>query len=74
MNRLNWVPVSFHNFIRQFENFLLCNCKEIKEKIKETKDSQYIYQIRVDKACFQLGKAYGDFKHLARRTASDKIW
>ena len=27
----------------------------------------------VDKACFQHDKAYGDFKDLTRRTASDKI-
>ena len=26
-----------------------------------------------DKACFQLGMAFGDFKDLARRTASDKF-
>ena len=28
---------------------------------------------RLDKACFQHDMAYGDFKDLARRTASDKI-
>ena len=27
----------------------------------------------VDKACFQHDMAYGDFKDLARRTASDKV-
>ena len=27
----------------------------------------------LDKACFQHDMAYGDFKDLARRTASDKI-
>ena len=32
-----------------------------------------IYQNRLDKACFQHDIAYGDFKDLTRRTASDKI-
>ena len=42
-------------------------------KFKETGDSRYIYQNELDKACFQHGMAYGDFKDLTRRTASDKI-
>ena len=40
---------------------------------KETGDSRYIYQNKLDKVCFQHGMAYGDFKDLTRRTASDKI-
>ena len=40
---------------------------------KETGDSRYIYQNELDKACFQHEMAYGDFKDLSRRTASDKI-
>ena len=32
-----------------------------------------IYRNEIDKACFQYDMAYGDFKDLARRTASDKI-
>ena len=40
---------------------------------KETGDLQYIYQNKLDKACFYHDIAYGDFKDLARRTASDKI-
>ena len=47
--------------------------KEITQKIKETGDSQYIYQNNLDKACFQHDMAYGDFKDVSRRTASDKI-
>ena len=43
------------------------------KKIKETGDSRYIYQNELDKACFQHGMAYGDFKDLTRKTASDKI-
>ena len=30
-------------------------------------------QKELDKTCFQHGMAYGDFKDLTRRTASDKI-
>ena len=47
--------------------------KERIQKFKETGDSGYIYQNELDKACFQHDMAYGDFKDLARRTASDKI-
>ena len=42
-------------------------------KFKEKRDSQYIDQNKIDKACFQHGMTYGDFKDLTRRTASDKI-
>ena len=47
--------------------------KERIQKIKETGDSTFIYQNELDKACFQHDMAYGDFKDLTRRTASDKI-
>ena len=47
--------------------------KESIQKFKETGDSRYIYQNKLDKDCFQHGMAYGDFKDLTRRTASDKI-
>ena len=40
---------------------------------KKQRDSQYIYQNEVDKACFQHDKTYGDFQDLTTRTASDKI-
>ena len=43
------------------------------EKFKETGDSRYIYQNELDNSCFQHDMAYGDFKDLSRRTASDKI-
>ena len=36
-------------------------------------DLQYIYQIELDKACFQDHMAYGNFKDLTKRTTSDKI-
>ena len=43
------------------------------QKFKETRDTSYIYKNELDKACFQHDMAYGDFKDLTRRTASDKI-
>ena len=47
--------------------------KERIKKFKETGDEQYIYRKELSKACFQYDTAYGDFKDLARRTASDKV-
>ena len=47
--------------------------KERIQKFKETGDSRYIYQKELDKSCFQHDMAYGDFKDLTRRAASDKI-
>ena len=47
--------------------------KEIIQKFKETGDTNYIYKNELDKACFQHDMAYGDFKDLARRTASNKF-
>ena len=47
--------------------------KERIQKFKETGDRNYIYKNELDKACFKHDMAYGDFKDLKRRTASDKI-
>ena len=47
--------------------------KERIKKFKETGDTSYIYKNELDKACFQHDMAYGDFKDLKRRAASDKI-
>ena len=47
--------------------------KETIQKIKETRDSRYIYQNELDKACIQHDMAYGDFKHTPRRTTSEKV-
>ena len=47
--------------------------KERIQKFKETGDTSYIYKNELDKACFQHDMAYGDFKYLAKRTASDKV-
>ena len=38
------------------------------QKFKETEDSRYIYQNKLDKACFRHDMVYGDFKDLTRRT------
>ena len=35
--------------------------KERMKKFKEIGDSQYIYQNKLNKACFQHDMAYGDF-------------
>ena len=47
--------------------------KERIQKFKETGDTSYIYKNELDKVCFQHDMAYGDFKDLKWRTASDKI-
>ena len=43
-------------------------------KFKETEDSRYIFQNKLDKAWFQHDLAYRDFKDLPRRTDSDKVF
>ena len=40
---------------------------------KKYKSLRHTYQNELDKSCFQHDMAYGDFKDLTRRTASDKI-
>ena len=47
--------------------------KKRTQKFKETGDTRYIQRKQLDKASFQHDLAYGDFKYLARRTASDKL-
>ena len=47
--------------------------KERIQKCKETGDTNYIYKNELDKACFQHYMAYGLFKDLTKRCASDKI-
>ena len=46
--------------------------KERIQKFKETGDTRYIYRNQLNKTCFPHVMAYGDFKNLAKRTASDK--
>ena len=47
--------------------------KERIQKFKETGDIKYIFKNELDKACFKHDMAYGDFKDLARKTASDHV-
>ena len=47
--------------------------KERIQKFEKTGNSRYIHQNELDKAYFQHDKAYGDFKGLPRRAASDKL-
>ena len=47
--------------------------KERLQKSKKTVDSRNIYQNELDKACFHHDMAFGNFKDLSRRTASDKV-
>ena len=43
------------------------------KKIKETGNSQYIYQNKLDKACFQHNRSDGEFNDWPSRTAADKV-
>ena len=44
------------------------------QEFKETRDSRYISQNELGKACFQHNMTYGDFKDLPRRTVSDRVF
>ena len=44
-----------------------------KFKIQGSRDSKYIYQNKLDEACFQKDMTYGHFKDVPRGTASDKV-
>ena len=48
--------------------------KERIQKFKEARDSRYTYKNELDKAWVQHDLAYGDFKDLAKRTASGKVF
>ena len=54
-----------------FESFT--KNKERIQKFKQTGDTSYVRKNELDKACFQQDMAYGDFKDLTRRMASDKV-
>ena len=51
----------------------LLKIKKKLKKIKENGDWKYIYQNKLDKACFQHDIAYRNFKDLNRRTIADKV-
>ena len=43
------------------------------QKFNEIGDINYIYKNELDKVCFQHDMAFGDFKDLTIRTASDNV-
>ena len=47
--------------------------KRKSSKIQRNRRYKLYLRKELDKACFQYDMAYGDFKDLARRTASDKF-
>ena len=47
--------------------------KEKIEKFMQTRNTDFIYKIELDKACFQDDMAYGKSKDLIKRTQSDKV-
>ena len=49
------------------------NSKERIQRFMQTRDTNYIYKTELDKACFWHDMAYGDFKHLEKRTQSNKV-
>ena len=49
------------------------NKGRIKKKLKKQEIHDIFIKNKLDKACFQHDMAYGDFKDLIRRTASDEI-
>ena len=57
-------------YLRQ-PGFTYSACGPLTQKVKETADSRCNYQNEPDKACFQH-MAYGDFKDLPGRIASNK--
>ena len=61
-----------HGFTDSACGLFTINKKRIK-KFRETGDSRYIYQNKLDKACFQHDMAYGDIKDLNRSTSTDKL-
>ena len=51
----------------------LLKIKKKWKNFKEARDSRYIHQNELDKACFQHDMAYVDFKDLNRRKFADKV-
>ena len=47
--------------------------KERIEKFMQRGNTDFIYKIELDKACFQHGMAYGKSKDLVKRIQSDKV-
>ena len=49
------------------------NKKRIEKLKKKTGDMKHIYRNELDIARFQHDRAFGDFKNLTKRTASDNV-
>ena len=47
--------------------------KERIEKFRQTRNTDFIYENEIDKACFQHNRAYGKSKDLVKRAQSDKV-
>ena len=47
--------------------------KERIQNFKETGDSKYVYENKLDEAWFQHGMVYGSFKYLPRRSGVNKV-
>ena len=47
--------------------------KERIEKFTQTGNTDFVYRIELDRACFQDDMAYGKWKDLAKRTQWDKV-
>ena len=76
----NLKTLTVHQRVQSIYKAILSYCsqefnksKERIQNFKETENSRYIYQSKLDKACFQLDMTYEDLKDLPRTTASDKI-
>ena len=51
----------------------LLKTKKKEKNFKEARDSKYIHQNELDKACFQHDMTYVDFEDLNRRKFADKV-
>ena len=51
---------------------LVTKNNERMQQFKGAGDSRYIYQNKLERACFQYDMAYGDFKDLSRSLLCDK--
>ena len=69
MHKMHWrQPVFKYSACRLF-----AKNKERTRNFKETEDSRYTYQNKLDKALFQHEMAYAVLMDLPRRTLSDKL-
>ena len=48
--------------------------KRRSQKFQETGDYRYIYQNKLNKACFQLDTTYGEHKDFPRKRVSDNYY